>query len=234
MFYARINKVKIFSNREGFLGLFDRAEVQIYALAGTIDSTLKLRDLVMELSDVSDDKKDEALQKKLLDAVKAEAKNLQFLQKLPIRGVRDNEVLTFGEEGFPLYKNETTPAELSMHVWLIELDNDIRGLSLTTDDILKSSEFKALLSTALAALAVTNPFAVAAVSLTGLVFRLVLKKALSVNRNDLIGYWHETLNRSEHYPHGIRNREDVPDSTRNMLVDYTLFADGAETETGSK
>jgi hypothetical protein len=94
-----------------------------------------------------------------------------------------------------------------MHLWLVELDNDIRDLALTTDDILKSSEFKALLSTGLAALAVTNPLAVATVSLTGLVFRLVLKKALSVNRNDLIGYWHETLNRSEHYPHGIRNRE---------------------------
>jgi hypothetical protein len=93
-----------------------------------------------------------------------------------------------------------------------------------------SRKFKALLSTSLAALAVTNPLAVAAVSLTGLVFRLVLKKNLSANRNDLIGYWHETFNRGEHYPHGIRNREDVPDSTQNMLVDYTLFAEGAETE----
>jgi hypothetical protein len=230
MFYARINKIRIFSNREGFLGLFDRAEVQIYSLAGKPESTVKLEDLVMELAEVSDDKKEEAIQKKLLDAVKAEAKNLQFLQKLPIRGVRDNEVLTFGDEGIQLYKSETTPDELGMHVWLIELDNDIRDLALTTDDILKSTEFKTLLTTGLAALAVKNPLAVAAVSLTGLVFRLVLKKLLSENRNDLIGYWHETLNRSEHYPHGIRNREDVPDSTRNMLVDYTLFSEGARTE----
>jgi hypothetical protein len=26
MFYARINKIKVFNNREGFLGLFNRAE----------------------------------------------------------------------------------------------------------------------------------------------------------------------------------------------------------------
>jgi hypothetical protein len=29
MFYARINKLKVFDNREGFLGLFDRAELRI-------------------------------------------------------------------------------------------------------------------------------------------------------------------------------------------------------------
>jgi hypothetical protein len=31
MFYARINKIKVFNNREGFLGLFNRAEMQIYS-----------------------------------------------------------------------------------------------------------------------------------------------------------------------------------------------------------
>jgi hypothetical protein len=31
MFYARINKIKVFNNREGFLGLFDRAEMRIYS-----------------------------------------------------------------------------------------------------------------------------------------------------------------------------------------------------------
>ena len=31
MFYARINKIKIFNNREGVLGLFNRAEMRIYA-----------------------------------------------------------------------------------------------------------------------------------------------------------------------------------------------------------
>jgi len=230
MFYARINKIKVFNNREGFLGLFNRAEVQVYGLAGSPGSVLKMQDLLTEISEAADDKKEEALQKELLAAVKAEAKNVQLVQKLPIKGVKDNETLTFGEEGITLYKSETTPDELALHLWLIELDSDIREVSLSTDDILKSSEFRALLSTTLAALAVTNPVVVAAVSLTGLAFRLLIKKIAGSNRNDLIGYWHETLNRTEHYPHGIRNREDVPDSTRNMLIDYTLFAEGEKAE----
>jgi hypothetical protein len=33
MFYARINKIKVFNNREGFLGLFNRAELRIYSHA---------------------------------------------------------------------------------------------------------------------------------------------------------------------------------------------------------
>jgi hypothetical protein len=34
MFFARINKIKVFNNREGFLGLFNRrAELRIYSLA---------------------------------------------------------------------------------------------------------------------------------------------------------------------------------------------------------
>jgi hypothetical protein len=49
MFYARINKIRIFSNRKGFPGLFNRAEVQIYGLAGKPESTVKLEYPVMEL-----------------------------------------------------------------------------------------------------------------------------------------------------------------------------------------
>jgi hypothetical protein len=33
MFYARINKIKVFNNREGFPGLFNRAELRIYSYA---------------------------------------------------------------------------------------------------------------------------------------------------------------------------------------------------------
>ncbi|MDR1221946.1 MAG: hypothetical protein LBL07_03585 [Tannerella sp.] len=33
MFYIRINKIKVFNNREGFLGLFNCAEMQIYSHA---------------------------------------------------------------------------------------------------------------------------------------------------------------------------------------------------------
>jgi hypothetical protein len=34
MFYTRINKIKVFNNREGFLGLFNSAEMRIYSYVG--------------------------------------------------------------------------------------------------------------------------------------------------------------------------------------------------------
>jgi hypothetical protein len=35
---------------------------------------------------------------------------------------------------------------------------------------------------------------------------------------------------AEHYPHGTRDKEDVPDTTGNIRVDYTVF--GFEEEIG--
>jgi hypothetical protein len=74
MFYARINKLKVFNNREGFFGIFNRlAELRIYSyVAGSsYDShsaapTLRLSDL-MDLPDAA------ARRQRLLDAVVAEA-----------------------------------------------------------------------------------------------------------------------------------------------------------------
>ncbi len=46
---------------------------------------------------------------------------------------------------------------------------------------------------------------------------------LSRRKDDLAGLLYMSLNRREHYPHGERKRDDVPDLTGNMLVDYSLF-----------
>jgi hypothetical protein len=46
---------------------------------------------------------------------------------------------------------------------------------------------------------------------------------LRANKDDLAGYWQVSLNRREHYLYGARDRQDVYDTTGNILVDYTLF-----------
>jgi hypothetical protein len=50
--------------------------------------------------------------------------------------------------------------------------------------------------------------------------------------NNCEGYWQMTLNRTEYYPHGVRDRQDTADTTGNILVDYTLF--GFENEVENK
>lgn len=223
MFYARINKIKIFNNQEGFLGLFNKAEVKVYGLAGKTESVLKVQDLVNELSLLSEGEKKSEIEKRLTEAIAVEAANMQFIQLLPIKGVKDNQVLTFGETGIQLYRSKEIPEEISIHVWVVELDEDIRDFALNMQTVTGSNEFKTLSTAVLSALTIANPIITAAISLGAFVFNMILKKQ-TANKNDLIGYWHTTLNRREHYPYGLRNKEDAIDSTNNMSLDYTLFA----------
>ena len=224
MFYARINKVKVFNNREGFFGLFNKAEVKIYGLAGRTEYVLKAQDLANKLGGaLSEDDKLAEAEKELAAAIEAEAENMRFIQMLPIKGVKDNQILTFGETGIQLYSSREIPEELSMHIWVVELDKDIRDVAIDIQEIIASTEFKTLSAAVLAALAFSNPIALAGIPLCAYVFNKILKKQ-SANKNDLIGYWHTTLNRNEHYPHGLRNKENEKDSTNNMTLDYTLFA----------
>jgi hypothetical protein len=105
MFYIRINKIKIFNNREGFLGLFNRAELRIYSHAAGYSvgadpyvSPLTLADLI--------DLDDSARRQKLLDAVLSEAGRFAQSHSLEINGVKDNQTLTFDEAGLVLYQKD--------------------------------------------------------------------------------------------------------------------------------
>jgi len=136
MFHARINKIKIFDNREGFLGLFNRtAEIKVYGFAGKPESVLRLQNLSEAMSGASSDKQQEEVQKKLLSAIDAEAKNLRVVQHLPIKEVKDNQTLTFGDAGIELYSSAEIPETFGMSVWVVELDDDIRDWTLSTSEI---------------------------------------------------------------------------------------------------
>jgi hypothetical protein len=235
MFYARINKIKVFNNREGFLGLFNRAELQIYSLVSNPTNTsesgrigdfsgqpkilpppilLKTDDL-LSLSD-------KERKEKLLEAVLTETERFSQSYSLEINGVKDNQSLLFGESGLVIYQSDGVPDKLYIQLWVIESDNDVRGFATDADTVLESEAFKGLLGTLKMASAVTNPILSGIISIGGVVTQLLRKKLLA-NKDDLVGYWQSSLNREEHYPHGVRDRENTPDTTGNILVDYTLF-----------
>jgi hypothetical protein len=124
MFYARINKLKVFDNREGFLGLFDKAELRIYSYvtAGSLtdagaDGALTLADL-LELPDEA------ARRQKLLERVLAETDKFAQSSFLEINGVKDNQTLLFGDSGMMIYQSETIPDRLAIQLWVIESDSD--------------------------------------------------------------------------------------------------------------
>ncbi|MDR1526122.1 MAG: hypothetical protein LBS46_00435, partial [Dysgonamonadaceae bacterium] len=111
---------------------------------------------------------------------------------------------------------------LNIQLWVIESDTDIREFALDADQVLDSAAFKGLFAAVEVALAVTNPIVSGAIAVGGVVTDL-LRRKLRANKDDLVGYWQTTLNRTEHYPHGTRDKQDVYDTTGNIRVDYTLF-----------
>jgi hypothetical protein len=220
MFYARINKIKVFNNREGFLGLFNRAEMRIYSYVASSSAvpTVPAVPTAADLLALAPDQRRE----KLLDAVLSEAGRFAQSYSLSIDRVKDNQSLTFGEAGMTVFQSEVIPDTLDMLLWVIESDEDVRTFAFEADKVVDSDAFKGLLIAVEAALTVTNP-ALSGVIGVGAVVANLLRQKLRANKDDLVGYWQLNLNRAEHYPHGARDRQDTPDTTGNIRVDYTLF-----------
>jgi flagellar protein FlgJ len=228
MFYVRINKIKVFNNREGFLGLFNRAEMHIYSYVtassvpfpvepGSAPSLQQpsFSDL-LELSDAA------ARKQFLLDATLAEAGRFAQSAHLEINGVKDSQSLLFGEAGLAIYAGEQIPDELNMQLWVIESNEDVRRFVLDADRVLDSDAFKGLFAAIETALTVAAPTLSGIIAVSGIVTTL-LRQKLRANKDDLASYWQASLNRAEHYPHGAHDRQDIYDTTGNIMVDYTLF-----------
>jgi hypothetical protein len=165
---------------------------------------------------------DRARRQKLLDAVLSEAGKFAQSNSLEVNGVKDNQTLLFGDAGLLLYQSDTIPDRLDIQLWVIESDEDIRNFAVDADRVLDSDAFKGLFAAVEVALAVTNPILSGVIAVGGVVVNL-LRQKLRANKDDLVGYWQASLNRPEHYPHGTRDKQDVYDTTGNVLVDYTLF-----------
>jgi hypothetical protein len=227
MFYSRINKIKVFDNREGFLGLFNRrAEMRIYSYvkASNVLPTLSAPDCgsgiaISELLALPDEA---ARKQRLLDAVLAETNHLAQSSSLEINGVKDNQTLLFGDSGLVIFSSESIPEKLDVQLWVIESDEDVRNFVVEADKVLDSDAFKGLFAAVEATLAITNPVISGVIAVAGVVINII-RKRLRENKDDLVGYWQASFNRAEHYPHGVRDKQDVYDTTGNILVDYTLF-----------
>ncbi|MDR1601622.1 MAG: hypothetical protein LBS42_04245, partial [Tannerella sp.] len=202
MFYTRINKIKVFDNREGFLGLFNRsAELRIYSLVSNpagraghfAESNLHVPSLsVSDLLHVDEKKREE----KLLEQVIAEAGFIAQSKCLEINGVKDNQTLLFGDSGLVIYSNEHIPDAQDIRLCVIESDTDVRNFALEADKVLDSDAFKGLFAAVEATLAVAFPTLSSVIAVSGVAVSL-LRQKLRANKDDLVGYWQVSLNRAE-------------------------------------
>ena len=111
----------------------------------------------------------------------------------------------------------------SMGHLAFELDEDVNEIGGRLDTVLSEPGFDTFTSNVLTlAGAAANPAAEVGVAVAKFVFGVVTENMMR-DRDDQIGILYQSFNRFEHYPHGERKRDDVPDLSNNMLIDYSIF-----------
>jgi hypothetical protein len=209
MFYLRLNKVRIFNNYT----LLGTSNVQLMSFVTKGDADFPMLSDFFHTSD--------ELQKKQM--VMAAATKVISSRLMPeIQRVKDNQIIYFGDTGYNVMVSETIPDNLN---WMLLVAKSNRK-TVETATLLQGVLTEKNLSTFVGALAVLasdlNPVSAAISTLTTLVAQSVLKIMQNTHDREL-GLLLTSFNRAEHYPNGLRNREDVPDATGNMRIDYTIF-----------
>jgi hypothetical protein len=106
---------------------------------------------------------------------------------------------------------------------ILESDQDVVELGRRMDDVVDGKDFDAFASSTLSLLvAAATPQLVAAAAIAKFVSRAI-PQVLVRNRDDQVGLYYLSLNRLEHYPNGERKRDELPDLSNNVRVDYSIF-----------
>lgn len=210
MFYLRINKIKIRNNRE----LLGKAEVQFMSFVTRGESDFPM---LQEFFDTNDEQKKKEVVKQAMEKV------ISSRIMVPIQKVKDGQEVFFGDTGYVVHKSEDTPEDLNWMLLAIELDKKTRDNSKLVSEVLTNDNISSAI-TAISTLAgLANPVAAAITSISAIVSKAVIK--ISQNKkDDQVGLLLTSFIQKEHYPHGTRDKQDVPDLTNNMFVDYTIFA----------
>lgn len=218
MFFFRINKLRIVDNMEApkFLGLFgpDIAQVKIMSFVTTDNMILPDMTEFMNSHDLE-------MRKNILKASVTQVVGSRILTM--VDNIKDNHIMYFGDTGYVLFHSKTIPNHFDWQFVVYESDRSIRDTALMIEDIVNDDEFdkfsdnlQTLISGAV------NPAYAASVAIGKFATKVTLKVA-GRNKDDMIGVIYMSLNRWEHYPFGERKRDNVPDMTNNMLIDYSIF-----------
>lgn len=213
MFYFRINKLRLKDNREsGFWpwqsGL---AEIRFVSLVTTGDSNFPDLEPLMAATERTEQRKHfKAIVKRVVSA----------RQLLTVDNVKDGHEFTFGDEGYVLYQANNIPDDLHLCFLAIEDDGDVRNTGSIVSAVVKDDGFDDFLSNLLVALGTaTNPALLAGIAAAKYATH-VISQNLKNNEDDQAGLLYMSLNRQEHYRHGERKKDNVPDLTGNMFLDY--------------
>jgi hypothetical protein len=214
MFVFRLNKVKIFDNRANFLFFDLAADVKIFSFVKTSDSDFF--DLTELLHEPNQAKKLQLLKEATLNVVSSRVIS-------EIQYVMDNHLFYFGDTGYVLHRSDTIPESFDWNFLAVRSKRTAQEIGQKMEDIINDDEFDSF-GTNLLTILVTavNPAALAYTAISKFILKIVAKNLKQAN-DDQIGLLYTSFTRKEHYPHGMRDKQDVQDLTNNMRIDYTIF-----------
>lgn len=209
MFYVRLNKLRILKNRE----LLGKGEVQFMSFVNHSQEDFPNLDAFFETND-------DAIKKQIIKEAIANVVQSRIL--MPIYKVKDGSIITFGDTGYIVYENETIPKDFSWQLIGIELDKRMRDKAVLLQQLLIDANVQPIIKEIEALSLKSSSIKGAVVLLSKLVVNTILTLAKN-DKDDQIGYFLSSFIEPLDYPHGIRNKQDVPDLTGNMFVDYSIF-----------
>ena len=208
-FVFRLNKLKILNNREWGPG-----ELKLLSFVTGQDVNLPVLDDLQRTTD-------QERKKKLIQAAAQSVLSSKVLMQLD--NVKDGHLMTFGDTGYALYTGNKIPVSFNWSLMLFEIDEDINNFGRKVDGVISATEFDGFVANVLIlASAAANPAAAAGVAIAKYIFGLVADTMIE-NKDDQIGLAYQSFNMFEHYPHGERKRDDVPDLSNNIRIDYSIF-----------
>lgn len=217
MFYFRLNKVRILSNGESDFLFFkkDLANVKLMSLVYFDDGMPEL-DAWLKENDIGN-------KNLLLNHVIQKIASTKVFTE--VDNVRDDAVLTFGDTGYVLYQSKDIPDDFNWCLTVVDsCSGNIDYIGDKLIDIAGHPDFDGFASSLInLVVGAANPALVAGAAVTKFIMNVVggiLKDA----GDKQLGILYMSLNKAEHYPHGERKRDDIPDLSGNIKVDYSIFA----------
>lgn len=208
-FVFRLNKLKILNNREWGPG-----ELKMLSFITGKDVNLPVLDDLKRTTDPES-------KKKLIHAAAQSILSAKILMQLD--NVKDGHKMNFGDTGYALYTADKIPVSFNWSLMLFEVDEDINDLGKQINNVINAPNFDGFVTDILIlASAAANPAAVTGVAIAKHVFGLVADTMIK-NKDDQIGLAYQSFNRFEHYLHGERKRDGVPDLSNNIRIDYSIF-----------
>jgi hypothetical protein len=210
-FTVRLNKISIKDNME-----WGTAEVKVLSFITAGNINLPVLDAYIKTN--SDEEKK--------SIIKTAANDMIGVRELTeVHNVCDDSELKFGSEdaGISVYTGDKIPVDINWSLVLIERDVEVREVGNRLEDIVGSKEFDSFSTNLITLIGKAASPEIAIAFKIGKFIAGTAGKILANNKDDQIGLFATSLNRFQHYPNGVRSKDDVPGVNGNIFIDYHIF-----------